>query len=58
MLKEWLRDGSNFHCLSAPPDGKIGNLYLHRIDATALLISRLGKNGESFDLIGHLSAER
>jgi len=58
MLTAWLRDGLNFHCLSAPPDGKLEHLYLHRIDATALLISRLGKNGESCDPIAHLSAER
>jgi len=58
MLKEWLWDGSNFHCLSAPPNGKLARLYLHRIDATALLISRLGKNGEGCDPIADLSAER
>jgi len=54
----WLRDGFNFHCLSAPPDGMILHLYLLRIDVTALLISRRGKNGESGDPIVDISSER
>jgi len=58
MLMAWLRDGFNFHCLSAPPDGMMSHLYLLRIDVTALLISRRGKNGESGDPIVDISSER